>query len=361
MPHIIRQRSLLLIAPLVLLLLMAATPGGASRASSLRCDDQQSSGCQEPAQPHAENSERQGFRQLPPDRDLMHDRRYMRVSGDADILDAPNGNVVEHLPDGFNFITVQSIEGDWVQASPGRWLHNSQLEDTNYVVSDFTGIFWPQIEPQHISAWLLVNLYPSLEPGGSPVESNGLHYRYSRIDILDEVEVDGWRWYQIGPDQWVEQTKVAKVLPVERPEDVETERWISIDLYEQVLIAYEGDSPVFATLVSTGRTRFPTQEGTFSIYWRRPRTNMSWGDPGDNFYFLEEVPWTMYYDGGRAIHGAYWHDGFGYRRSSGCVNLSLTDAHWLYHWVAEDMGHLSSPDIEEDGIQVYVYSSGEYR
>ena len=346
----------LLVTILLLTLITAVTSAG-----SLRCDDRQAGGCQEPSRQAVEDYSTPDFRQLAPDSTLMHDRRYMRISGAADIRDAPNGNVVEHLPEGFNFITVANVEGDRVAASPGRWIHSSQLQDTNYVVSDFTGVFWPEVEPQHVSAWLLVNLYPSREPGGSPVESNGLHYRYSRIDIFDEVELDGWRWYLIGPDKWVEQTNVAKVLPVERPEDVETERWISIDLYEQVLIAYEGNDIVFATLVSTGRARFPTHEGTFSIYWRRPRTNMSWGTPGDNFYFLEEVPWTMYYDGGRAIHGAYWHDGFGYRRSSGCVNLSLTDAQWLYHWVAEDMGHLASPDVEENGIQVYVYSSGEYR
>jgi lipoprotein-anchoring transpeptidase ErfK/SrfK len=38
----------------------------------------------------------------------------------------------------------------------------------------------------------------------------------------------------------------------------------------------------------------------------------------------------MYYDHNFALHTAYWHDGFGTRRSHGCVNLAPRDAHWLY-------------------------------
>jgi lipoprotein-anchoring transpeptidase ErfK/SrfK len=140
---------------------------------------------------------------------------------------------------------------------------------------------------------------------------------------------------------------------------VDTERWVGIDLYEQVLTVYEGQLPIFTTLVSTGLPRWPTYEGTFNIYFRRTRADMSWGTPGDDFYYLQEVPWTMYFDQGRALHGAYWHDGLGYRRSHGCVNMSITDAHWLYRWVAEEFEYLNSPD-REVGPAVHVYSSGEY-
>jgi lipoprotein-anchoring transpeptidase ErfK/SrfK len=135
--------------------------------------------------------------------------------------------------------------------------------------------------------------------------------------------------------------------------------WISIDLYEQTVIVYRDETPIFATLVSTGLERWPTREGLLHIYYRHLREHMSGGVPGDDFYYLEEVPWTMFFDEGRALHGAYWHDGFGYRRSHGCVNLSITDAHWLYSLVAENMGSRSSPD-RENGPAVYVYSSGQY-
>ena len=65
----------------------------------------------------------------------------------------------------------------------------------------------------------------------------------------------------------------------------------------------------------------------------------------------------MYFDGDIGLHGTYWHDGFGYRQSHGCVNLSVTDAKWLYEWAA-DVRDFSDPDSKD--LTVYVFSSGEY-
>ena len=47
---------------------------------------------------------------------------------------------------------------------------------------------------------------------------------------------------------------------------------------------------------------------------------------------IQDVPWTMYFYESYALHGAFWHDGFGRVRSHGCVNLSPEDAHWLFDW-----------------------------
>jgi hypothetical protein len=292
---------------------------------------------------------------------LLHDRRYQQVNERIDIYDAPNGIITRTLDAGFNFLTVLNVRDDgWTQINSGEWVQSSYLQDSNHSVSSFTGVILPEIIPQYPIAWMLINAHPATVPGGQPVESNGLIYRYTQVNIFSSVEIEGWRWYQIGVDKWVQQTSVAKLTPVQRPESVTTSRWISIDLYEQTLIAYEGEKPIFGTLVATGLPRWPTYEGTFNIYYRRVRHDMSWGTPGDDFYYLEEVPWTMFFDEGRALHGAYWHDGFGYRRSHGCVNLSITDANWLYNWVAEDFERVNSPDIEE-GPAVYVFSSDEYQ
>lgn len=291
---------------------------------------------------------------------LLHDRWYKQINARVDVYDAPNGNIVRSIEDGFNFVTVIKEENGWSQINANEWVRSEFLEERNWIVSNFTGVFLDRVNLKYPIAWLLVNLYPSNYPGGSPVESNGLLYRYTRLTIYATAEVDGYEWYQIGIDKWVHQHYVARVLPIEVPQGVLTEQWISIDLYEQVMIAYEGDRPIFATLIATGLDRWPTREGIYHIYYRRTRDDMSGGKVGDDFYMLEEVPWTMFFDEGRALHGAYWHDGFGYRRSHGCVNLSITDAKWLYDWVAESMGSLNSADVEE-GPAVFVYSSGVYK
>jgi hypothetical protein len=45
-----------------------------------------------------------------------------------------------------------------------------------------------------------------------------------------------------------------------------------------------------------------------------------------------DVPWTMFFEGSYALHGAFWHEGFGRVRSHGCINLGPTDARWLFYW-----------------------------
>jgi hypothetical protein len=63
----------------------------------------------------------------------------------------------------------------------------------------------------------------------------------------------------------------------------------------------------------------------------------------------------MYFDDSISLHGTYWHDNFGYRRSRGCVNLSISDARYVFEWMA-DGG--TRDDITAG---VLVWSSGEYR
>ena len=297
---------------------------------------------------------------LEPNHDLMHDRWYKRVITAVDVYNAPNGTIMRRIEAGFNYVTVIQEADGWTQINADEWVMTSALQEANGIISSFTGILLPESMPKYTIAWALVNMYPSPRPGADPLERLGLIYRYTQLNIYAEQVVEGIRWYQIGAEQWVHQHRVAKVLPVASlPDGLTTERWISIDLFEQVLIAYEGNRPLFATLVATGLPRWPTYEGLFHVYYRTPREYMSWGTVGDDFYALEDVPWTMFFDEGRALHGAYWHDGFGYRRSHGCVNLSITDARWLYDWVAEFMGSRASADREE-GPMVYVYASDTY-
>jgi LysM repeat protein len=108
-------------------------------------------------------------------------------------------------------------------------------------------------------------------------------------------------------------------------------RWIYVDLSEQRLTAYQGVYPVFSTMVSTGLPQHPTVVGDFNIYVKYESTRMQ-GGYGADYYDLANVPHTMYFYGGYALHGAYWHNDFGTPRSHGCVNLPLPVAEWLYSW-----------------------------
>ncbi len=295
--------------------------------------------------------------QLAANTTLINDRIYRRVIGAVDIFDAPNGSYKSTLGDGFNFVTILQFVDGWAEISQGSWVREDALSQ-DVALSNFAGVLLPEESLPYTMAWVLVNVYPSKSPGLDPSTENELLLRYAKVSIYDAVDLDGWRWYQVGVDQWVHQTLLAKVLPLERPEEVDTERWVSVDLYEQVAIAYEGETPVFATLIASGLPAWSTNEGLFNIYVRYQRAIMSGANGQPDFYYLEEVPWTMYFDDDIALHGAYWHDGFGYRRSHGCVNMSITDSHWLFNWTSTEFDFEVPGDL---GAAVFVYSSDTYR
>jgi len=156
---------------------------------------------------------------------------------------------------------------------------------------------------------------------------------FERYDRLPVAGVSGGRVRVAGG--WLPRNRVRIAAPVERPRGVApTDRWLHIDLGDQVLAAYQGDTMVYATMVSTGksgRRSTRTHVGRFAIYGKTVHGSMR-GKPWDDYY-AEEVPWVMHFDGGRALHGAYWHDQFGVEKSHGCVNLSPADAAWLFAWV----------------------------
>jgi lipoprotein-anchoring transpeptidase ErfK/SrfK len=105
------------------------------------------------------------------------------------------------------------------------------------------------------------------------------------------------------------------------------QRWIEIKLSSQRLIAWEGKTPVYAIMISTGKDSTPTNTGVYAIQTRDRYVRMRGAD-----YDITDVPYTMYYDGSYAIHGAYWHHRFGTPVSHGCVNVAVNHARWLFHW-----------------------------
>jgi lipoprotein-anchoring transpeptidase ErfK/SrfK len=106
-----------------------------------------------------------------------------------------------------------------------------------------------------------------------------------------------------------------------------SDRWIDVNLSTQSLVAYEGNTPVFWAVVSTGLPATPTVTGQYRIYVKYRSAPMS--GPG---YYLPGVPFIMYFYAGYGLHGTYWHNNFGHPMSHGCVNLRTPDAEWLFNW-----------------------------
>lgn len=190
--------------------------------------------------------------------------------------------------------------------------------------------------PQRAFGWIVSGgSCPQRTPGGVEDYATRCYTRYTVFQVLDKRVVDNVTWYEIAPDEWLDQRLVSVVEPsTARPEGVEGDRWIEVNLHQQTITAYEDGELTFATVASTGRYGAWTQPGSFQVWAKLERDNMTGGLEG-SFYYLEDVPWVLYFDQARALHGTYWHDRFGTPTSRGCVNLSPADAEWVYQFAEE--------------------------
>lgn len=183
---------------------------------------------------------------------------------------------------------------------------------------------------------------------------------YDIVRIYAEQPAAGATWYRIGAGEWIHSKYVRLVVPGERPARVgDDDKWIEVDLSEQMVIAHEGDTSVYATLSATGiPPRWSTVQGLYRIWVKVEKIRMYGGDSAADEYRLEDVPWTMYFYRDYGIHGTYWHDEFGAPRSHGCVNLSPADSRWFFDWaepaLPANSDHILSSD-ENPGTWVWVH------
>lgn len=166
---------------------------------------------------------------------------------------------------------------------------------------------------------------PLIESADSP----GLSETETTAVIPEPTETPGVLIMEIVPDD-----STSLSLAIENPQiqylaDNKDERWLDVNLSEQRVYAYEGDTLVNSFLTSTGLADTPTVTGTFNV-WIKVRIQDMFG-PG---YYLPDVPYVMYFYEDYGLHGTYWHDNFGTPMSRGCVNLTIDDAAWLFSWAS---------------------------
>jgi hypothetical protein len=184
-----------------------------------------------------------------------------------------------------------------------------------------------------------------------------------RTVVAPEAEENGFVRVGGAPERWVAASDLHIARPSEPPDDLEGDgKWIDVDLDQQVLVAYRGRRPLYATLVSTGNPKFPTKSGVYRVWLKLDEADMS-GQMGDEeAYSVGSVPWTMFFAKDLAFHTAYWHDRFGEARSHGCVNLAPRDARWLWEWAEPDMppGWSAAHGVfERPGTLIKIHSAAD--
>src|SRR5215208_4777099 len=267
---------------------------------------------------------------------------YFKLDDDiVPILSAPGGgDTGQAFQPGFVYVSyVDRVESNGVfyMLQNGGWIPGKGSRIGEY--SRFEGLQFKST-PHNSFAWPLPFYTGSIPVYRAPGYNSSLTDKilYPYIDIVQVYatqNADGVDWNMIGPDQWVEARIFATVTPnTTPPEGVTTGRWFDVNLAEQTLAVYDNSQLVFATVIATGLEPFWTKPGLFQIYLKKETETMRNNDPTD-YYYLDNVPWTMYFDKARALHGAYWRTRFGYPQPHGCVNLSDGGSHWLFHWAHE--------------------------
>lgn len=297
--------------------------------------------------------------------------RYLEGTKRAPVgVELPKLKDGEILPGLYGKVNVEGAEiykspSDIEKKKPARNLAGAvkvrlveQIEADNH-------LWWKTLEGEYILAREVTVLAPStfagvkLDAADAPqlplawAQSHVLGRRVAVRDAADgsqvkslppraivkvlETSKDG-AWIRVGDKQWVAAADLHVARAADPPATIgDDERWFDVDLDQQVVVAYEGKTPAFATMVSSGNKKWPTAPGIYRIWIKFAETDMN-GQMGDEApYSVSTVPWTMFFAKDLAFHTAYWHDDFGEARSHGCLNLSPKDARTLYFWASPDV------------------------
>lgn len=264
--------------------------------------------------------------------------KYFHLDKDyVPIYSAPGGKGPsgQEFPPGFVYVSyLDRVDQDGVYylMPNGGWIPGKGARVGE--ISNFQGLVFNET-PRTSFGWAFEQIPIMNAPGYNASKSGTEIHPFEIVSIYNTQIVESEEWYLIGPGQWLEGRKVARIIiNTTPPQGVTTNRWIDVDLAEQTLAVYENDQLIFATVIASGAKPFWTRPGLFQIFQKKETETMRNNDPSD-FYYLDNVPWTMYFDGARALHGAYWRTRFGYPQSHGCVNLSVGDSHWLFNWAVE--------------------------
>jgi hypothetical protein len=246
----------------------------------------------------------------------------------------------------------------WYEVKDGGYIYSGSLQPVRTLLN----------EPQPISlkgalgeiSVPYTDALESLEPQ-APVLHRLYYETVHWVTASDVSAVDGSKWYILLDDKYKTYYYVhAEHVRLITPEELtplsqqipSEEKRVEVRLGEQMVLAYERNTLVYAVRASTGgRLRsgtYTTPDGDFITFHKRPTRHMAAGDIAASGFDLPGVPWVLYItQSGISFHGTYWHNDYGRPRSHGCINLTPQAAKWLFRW--------TTPTVPADKEFVYGF------
>lgn len=260
----------------------------------------------------------------------------------AELADESDGVLGRRMVRGF-YVAVDT-EFEWVSRTWYKTTKGMIAPKDRFVAVEGSEFKGAELDDEHTLpvAWVYGGREnrPTYAIENGKVTSNGVVEKLKPVHLTTEsVEAEGHRYVRSTEGFWLrsDQVRIAEQPPI--PVNVTPdEHWIHVDLYSQTLVALVGSTPVFTTLVSSGKESedeekdHRTPPGEWTIREKHISTTMD-GDgtaAGDLPYSIEDVPYVMYFQGSYALHAAFWHRNYGVRMSHGCINLAPLDAKYLF-------------------------------
>ncbi len=225
----------------------------------------------------------------------------------------------------------------------GGYIYSSWVQPVEYLFNQPI----TELDEAGRLAWVTVP-YTEVRRQPDPELRRSYRLYYDAIFRVVELHVDpetGQVWYGLRDGltwsgvNWAQAEHLRIVPPKEltplSPE-VQDKR-ILIELENQWLTCLEGEDTVFQTRVASGMWGMVTPQGVHKVLKKAHTTRMT-GGTGSNYYDLPGIGFVTYFTAkGVAIHGTYWHNDYGRRRSHGCVNVSTAASQWIYRWTRPDV------------------------
>jgi len=222
---------------------------------------------------------------------------------------------------------------------------------------------------QYLGWWGAVNknYVPVMSEPNNDSQWLGTFFMSNTVKVLDMKKDDiGQLWYQIDggryPGAYINSLFISAIAQPATEKEIVIptqvslgDYWIDVNISKNILTLYKYDQVVMATYVSTGLNDSPTITGVYNVWYKIDKTRMKGGPPvATHFYDLVDVPWVMFYKGSFSIHGTYWHDNFGIKRSAGCTNVTIGDAKFIFDLTNPKMGIFDSvrSTIDNPGVVV---------
>lgn len=183
--------------------------------------------------------------------------------------------------------------------------------------------------------------------------------------VIDQNHLPWYRLYDVKfNNSYYVKADHLRIIPTDElapinPDIPASLKKLVVRIKDQVLIAYENEAPVYMARASTGSNesgqKYITPLGKYKIFFKRSTRHMESDNLTSYGNDLPGVPWVSYFTtNGVAIHGTYWHNNFGFPRSTGCVNLPSSAAKWIYRWTIPTVPGEKQSGYNRNGTEIRI-------